>query len=231
MTQFASHLTRVKPGSRVTACDRHSRGDRRADCGEPAQQQSGPKHHLMICFVATASLIAIARISGLSWEDLGLARDTWRPGVLVGRGVWCGGVVYAIAASLPLTRKGFSDKRAAEQGWTSVLYESTIRIPFRQPRAAEETAFRLGAACCCRLRRLGLDLGVVSSIVFGFCMYCQHLEFHETTKPPPECLGTVARTSDERHLDRSRHRRCRRRLRVCARTQRQPARRSLCTRR
>ena len=63
------------------------------------------KHYLMICFVATASLIAIARISGLSWEDLGLARDTWLAGVYWSAAVF-GAVAlfYAIAASLHFAR-------------------------------------------------------------------------------------------------------------------------------
>ena len=51
-------------------------------------------------------------------------------GVLVGRGVWCGGAVLRDCSEPAIDAQGFGDKRAAEQGWTSVLYESTIRILF-----------------------------------------------------------------------------------------------------
>ncbi len=147
------------------------------------------KHYLMICFVATASLIAIARISGLSWEDLGLARDTWLAGVYWSAAVF-GAVAlfYAIAASLPLTRKGFSDKRAAEQGWTSVLYESTIRIPFGTA-LLEETAFR-SVLLAVVADGWGWTWGVVvSSIVFGFWHVLPAFEFHENNETAAGMLG------------------------------------------
>lgn len=147
------------------------------------------RHYLMICFIATISLIAVARIFGLSWEALGLARSTWLSGLYWSAAVF-GAVVlfYVIAASLPVTRKGFSDKRAAEQGWTSVLYESTIRIPFGTA-LLEETAFR-SVLLAVVADGWGWAWGVViSSIVFGFWHVLPAFEFHENNEAAAGVLG------------------------------------------
>ena len=147
------------------------------------------KHYLMFCFIATASRIAIARVSGISWEELGLARDTWLAGVYWSAAVFAAvALFYAIAASLPLTRKGFSDKRAAEQGWTSVLYESTIRIPFGTA-LLEETAFR-SVLLAVVADGWGWTWGVVvSSVVFGFWHVVPAVEFHENNETAAGMLG------------------------------------------
>jgi len=100
------------------------------------------KSYLLICFVATAVLILIARLDGLSWTDLGLGHSTWVQGL-----IWSAWVAlavlafYAIAASIPATRKGFGDKRAAEQSLINLCYESMIRIPLGTA-LLEEVAFR-----------------------------------------------------------------------------------------
>ncbi|HEX6454587.1 MAG TPA: hypothetical protein VF060_34630 [Trebonia sp.] len=57
-------------------------------------------------------LLAIARLAGLSWADLGLGPGTWRRGLL-----WAGAMIGAVAlvltvgAALPLTRAAFRDSR------------------------------------------------------------------------------------------------------------------------
>lgn len=147
------------------------------------------RHYLMICFVATVSLLGIARLSGITWEELGLGRDTWMAGLYWSAALF-GAVVlfYAIAASLPFTRKGFSDKRAAEQGWSSVLYESTIRIPFGTA-LLEETAFR-AVLLAVVADGWGWTWGVVvSSIVFGFWHVLPAFEFHENNEAAAGVLG------------------------------------------
>ncbi len=136
------------------------------------------QHYLLICFVATVVLLAIARFDGLSWEQLGLGRDSWQSGLIWSAGVF-GAVAlfYAIAASLPATRRGFTDKRAAEQGWRSVLYNSTIRIPFGTA-LLEETAFR-GVLLAVVAQGWGWWAGViVSSIFFGLWHVLPSLDFH-----------------------------------------------------
>lgn len=138
------------------------------------------KQYMIICLVATAVLIAIARIDGLSWSQLGLARATWVKGLYWSIAVFLAvALFYAIAASLPITRKGFNDKRAAEQGWTSVLYHSTIRIPFGTA-LLEETAFRGVLLAVVDVTWGWWPAIIISSVFFGLWHILPSLEFHDS---------------------------------------------------
>lgn len=150
-------------------------------------------HYMFVCTLATVLLILIARLDGLSWDELGLDKDTWESGFYWSAAV-VGAVVlfYAIAASIPKTRMGFADKKAAERGWTSVLYESTIRIPFGTA-LVEETAFR-GVLLAVIWAQWGWVAGVVgSSILFGFWHVLPSLDFHESNEAASKVLGTGLR--------------------------------------
>ncbi len=115
-----------------------------------------------------AVLLAVARRSGCSWEELGLARRH------VGRGLTVGGAVAAVAiagmlvgAAWPTTRGLFDDARVPgdASGWER-LYQTAIRIPLGTV-VFEELAFRsvLLALLC---RRLPLPAAVaVDSALFG----------------------------------------------------------------
>jgi membrane protease YdiL (CAAX protease family) len=147
------------------------------------------EHYMLICFVATGVLLGIARLDGLDWSDLGLAQDTWRNGLYWSIGVFAAvAAFYGIASALPVTRRGFNDKRAAEQGWLSVLYNSTIRIPFGTA-LLEETAFR-AVLLAVVADGWGLVAGiVVSSVLFGFWHVLPSLDFHENHEAAGK-LGT-----------------------------------------
>ncbi len=177
------------------------------------------RHYLMICFVATALLLGIARFSGISWEELGLARGTWLPGLYWSAALF-GAVAlfYAIAASLPFARKGFSDKRAAEHGWTSVLYESTIRIPFGTA-LLEETAFR---AVLLAVVADGWGLGVGCRRQFYRLWFLARAARVRVPREQRSSCGCtrpgLASTSDKRRTHRSRNWRGGRRLLCVARS-------------
>jgi membrane protease YdiL (CAAX protease family) len=88
-----------------------------------------------------AGLTGIARLAGLSWQDLGLGPGTWRPGLR-----WAAveiaivGLVLAAAAALPLTREAFRDTRyRLDLGNT--LLTSLVLIPIGTV-LVEELAFR-----------------------------------------------------------------------------------------
>ncbi|MEI8082683.1 MAG: CPBP family intramembrane glutamic endopeptidase [Actinomycetes bacterium] len=140
------------------------------------------KSYLLICFIATAVLILIARLDGLTWTDLGLGHSTWVQGL-----IWSAWVAlavlafYAIAASIPATRKGFGDKRAAEQSLINLCYESMIRIPLGTA-LLEEVAFR-AVLLAVVWAEWGQWWGViVSSVLFGFWHVFPSLEFHENNE-------------------------------------------------
>ncbi len=139
------------------------------------------RHYLVICLVSTALLLGIARLDDISWYSLGLGASTWKQGLIWAAAVF-GAVVlfYAIASSIPLTRKGFGDKRTAEHGWPSLVYHSAVRIPFGTA-LLEETAFR-GVLLAVVAQSWGMITAiVVSSVLFGFWHVLPSLEFHENS--------------------------------------------------
>src|SRR5215469_3488469 len=91
--------------------------------------------------VCVAGLTAVARLAGLSWQDLGLGRGTWRPGLK-----WAAveiaivAAVLAAAAALPLTREAFRDTRY-RLDWEHALLTSLVLIPIGTV-LVEEVAFR-----------------------------------------------------------------------------------------
>ena len=113
-------------------------------------------------------LLAVARRSGASWEDLGLGGRHIRRGLTVGA-VAASAAILAmlLAAALPMTRGFFNDARvpADAPGWER-LYQTVIRIPVGTV-VFEEVAFR-GVLLAVLCRRLPLTAAVgVNSALFG----------------------------------------------------------------
>jgi uncharacterized protein len=129
--------------------------------------EGAPQLYLVTSVVATAALVSIARATGLSWRDLGLARDTWRVGL-----VWAAAIivfvatVYAVGALLPLTRGLFEDERVqVDSGW-ELMWQSFVRIPFGTVML-EEVLFR-GVILALAARTMGWLRGaLLSSLLFG----------------------------------------------------------------
>ena len=96
---------------------------------------------LIVGPVVVAGLTGVARLAGLSWQDLGLGPGTWRPGLR-----WAAveiaivGLVLAAAAALPLTREAFRDTRY-RLDWGNALLTSLVLIPIGTV-LVEEVAFR-----------------------------------------------------------------------------------------
>jgi CAAX protease family protein len=117
--------------------------------------------------VGAALLLLVARSAGLSWDDLGLARRTWR----VGLG-WAAVVVavvasgYAAAALLPVTQGLFSDERVRADSLGALLFAVLVRIPLGTV-VLEEVLFR-GVLLGLGARTMGWGRSaVVSSALFG----------------------------------------------------------------
>ncbi|HWC10158.1 MAG TPA: CPBP family intramembrane glutamic endopeptidase [Acidimicrobiales bacterium] len=87
------------------------------------------------------ALLAVARASGLSWEDLGLAGSSVGRGLAVGAAAFLVvSVVLAVGAAVPATRPLFEDERADLAGW-ALVYQGLVRIPLGTV-VLEEVAFR-----------------------------------------------------------------------------------------
>jgi uncharacterized protein len=115
---------------------------------------------------AAVVLLVISRRSGLSWDDLGLARHSWRRGALVAAGsAALVAAVYGIAVALPATRLAFLDARY-QVSVGRALFTALVAVPLGTV-LVEEVAFRgvlLGLLTRRGSPRRGLG---VSSALFG----------------------------------------------------------------
>ena len=113
-----------------------------------------------------AGLLALARWAGLSWDELGLGRGTWRRGLrwaLIAIGAVA--VLFAAGAALPLTRSAFRDTRY-DFGWGHAVLTAFVLIPLGTV-LFEEVAFR-GVLWGLLRRRHGTWVATgVSSGLFG----------------------------------------------------------------
>ena len=111
-------------------------------------------------------LVGLSRRSGLTWDDLGLARHSWRRGSLVAAGsVVLVAAVYGLAMLLPATRAAFLDARY-QLPVGRALFSALVVIPLGTV-FVEEIAFRgvlMGLLTRRRSARWGL---AVSSSLFG----------------------------------------------------------------
>ncbi|MFZ0325616.1 MAG: CPBP family intramembrane glutamic endopeptidase [Actinomycetes bacterium] len=129
--------------------------------------EGAPRFYLLTSLVSAAVLLAIGRAAGLSWRELGLARDSWRVGL-----VWAATIialvatVYAMGAALPATRGLFEDNRVQVDSAWELVFQAFIRIPFGTV-LLEEVLFR-GVILALAARTMGWLRGaMLSSVLFG----------------------------------------------------------------
>lgn len=121
---------------------------------------------LVVGPAAAVVLVGIARRIGLTWNDLGLARHTWRKGAVYGGiAIAVVAVIYAVGALLPFTRDAFLDVRY-DVAIGSALLMGLIIIPIKTV-LIEEIAFR-GVLLGMLKRPIGTAWGIgLSSVLFG----------------------------------------------------------------
>ena len=125
-----------------------------------------PHASLVAAPVCAAVLLGLARLAGLSWQELGLGPGTWRRGLTWAAAIiGLAAIVLAAGAALPLTRDAFRDSRY-HLGLGSALLTSFVLIPVGTV-LLEEVAFR--GVLWGLLRRLGGTFlaTAVSSALFG----------------------------------------------------------------
>src|ERR1700756_2786680 len=116
--------------------------------------------------VCAVVLPLVGRTAGLSWQDMGLGRGTWRPGLRwAGAEVGIVAVVIAAAAALPLTRDAFRDTRY-HLNLGGALLNAFVLIPVGTV-LLEEVAFRGVLWGLLRRARGTATATVVSSLLFG----------------------------------------------------------------
>jgi membrane protease YdiL (CAAX protease family) len=91
--------------------------------------------------LAALLLLVLARVAGLTWQELGLGRETLMRGAQVGVvATLCVAIVYAVGVAIPLTRNAFRDIRY-RVGVKAALYTALVAIPLGTV-LFEEVAFR-----------------------------------------------------------------------------------------
>ena len=116
--------------------------------------------------VCAVGLPLIGRMAGLSWNDMGLGRGTWRPGLRwAGAEIGAVAVVIAAGAALPLTRNAFRDARY-HLSLGGALLDAFVLIPVGTV-LLEEVAFRGVLWGLLRRARGTATATAVTSLLFG----------------------------------------------------------------
>src|SRR6266487_3517298 len=98
--------------------------------------------YLPMSLVTTALLLAVFRLTGLTWADAGLGRDELARGARWGLALaTLVAVGYLAGALLPATRRVFLDRRVEHAGVGAAAYQTLVRIPLGTVML-EEVAFR-----------------------------------------------------------------------------------------
>lgn len=141
------------------------------------------QHYLLISLWASGVMIAVAWLAGISWSDIGLSLS---PAAQTKGLIWSAIVLaivvvgYAVAAALPITRKGFADARTAQMGVGRFLYHAFLRIPVGTA-LMEEIAFR-GVLLAAMIGVWGVPWGIAgSSLLFGVWHVLPALDFHASS--------------------------------------------------
>jgi len=122
--------------------------------------------HVVTGPLAALLLLVLARVAGLSWQELGLARQTLVRGLQVGLvSAVAVAIVYVAGVAIPLTRGAFRDTRY-RLGPKAVLYTALVAIPLGTV-LFEEVAFR-GVLWGLLSSGFGVTLAtVLSACLFG----------------------------------------------------------------
>lgn len=127
----------------------------------------GPPHAGLFAAPAVAVLLLLlARYAGMTWEDLGVARRSWRRGTgYAAAAIVLVAAAYAVAAVLPATRPAFLDSRYHLPAATGLL-TAFIVVPLGTV-LPEEVAFRGVLFGLVRRHRGGWLGAGISSALFG----------------------------------------------------------------
>ncbi|TMR10926.1 CPBP family intramembrane metalloprotease [Nonomuraea turkmeniaca] len=147
---------------------------------------------------ATAALVAMARKSGLSWEELGFEQG--RRGAIAGGALAAAvATAYTIGISNPRTRPLFHDERALSLSRARVLEEALLQVPLGTV-LLEEVGFRGALYSMLRQRHGTVAATAVSSGLFGLWHILPAMDMARANP----ALGALAAGESPTHLDMAR---------------------------
>jgi membrane protease YdiL (CAAX protease family) len=147
--------------------------------------------YVPVNLAAAVAAVAAARALGVSWRDLGLARDRVKAGLRLG-GITLIPIAAAVALgiAIPWTRDFFRDTTIVNASTAEALYTLLLRIPLGTAMA-EELIFR-GALLGLYLQQHRPWVAVVlSSLVFGAWHVLPTLSSLDTNPGAAEASGSV----------------------------------------
>lgn len=142
----------------------------------------------VVALVAIPVFLLVALALGLTWDDLGLARDTWARGLRWG-GTAIGVVVavYTVLLLVPAGRSLLTDDRAPDTLGAALL-EAFVVIPVRTV-VLEELAFR-GVLWAYLRREWSTRVATIgSSVAFGFWHVLPAIGFADASDAAGDALG------------------------------------------
>ncbi|MDP4506485.1 CPBP family intramembrane glutamic endopeptidase [Nonomuraea turcica] len=147
---------------------------------------------------ATAALVAMARKSGLSWEELGFEHG--RRGAIAGGALAAAvATVYTVGISHPRTRPLFHDERALSLSRARVLEEALLQVPLGTV-LLEEVGFRGALYAMLRQRHGTVAATAVSSTLFGLWHILPAMDMARANP----ALGALTAGESPNHLDMAR---------------------------
>ncbi|SDH86854.1 CAAX protease self-immunity [Nonomuraea jiangxiensis] len=147
---------------------------------------------------ATAALVAMARRSGLSWEEIGFEHG--RRGAIAGGALAAAvAAVYTVGISHPRTKPLFHDERALSLSRARVLEEALVQVPLGTV-LLEEVGFRGALYAMVRQRRGTVAATAISSTLFGLWHILPAIDMARANP----ALGALTAGESPGHLDTAR---------------------------
>ncbi|MFC4111767.1 CPBP family intramembrane glutamic endopeptidase [Nonomuraea zeae] len=148
--------------------------------------------------VATAALVAMARKSGLSWQELGFEHG--RRGAVAGGALAAAvAAVYTAGVAMPRTRPLFRDERALSLSRARVLEEALLQVPMGTV-LLEEVGFRGALYAMLRKSHGTVAATGVSSALFGLWHILPSIDMARANP----ALGALTAGESPGHLDTAR---------------------------
>lgn len=147
---------------------------------------------------ATAALVAMARRSGVPWQELGFEHG--RRGAAIGGALAAGvAAVYTAGVAMPRTRPLFQDDRALSLSRARVLEEALVQVPLGTV-LLEEVGFRGVLHGTLRRTHGTIVATAVSSALFGLWHILPAMDMARANP----ALGALTAGETPGHLDTAR---------------------------